>query len=810
MFKYFKMNIFIPLCGKGERFVKAGYTSPKPFIQVLSKSILEHTLDSILTNIDDTIYIIHNQSSLFDNFEYKNKKLIFIKLTKTTRGASETLYEGILEGIRQNILSFEDNKRCVCYDCDTFYTIDTLNLYREHDEGNVIFYSINKDKIPLYSYIDVVNNKVSNIVEKEKISDNANSGIYGFSDINLLYKYSKHVIENTNLYMNGECYISCVIKELINNNISISAIEIPSHSVISLGTPLQVENYKNNLHGFLFDLDGTLVLTDDIYIDIWKSILEKYNIVLDETLYVKYIQGNSDLYVMNTLLPNLDISLSDISKMKDTFFINNLSKIKIIPNAIQWLTLIREYGHKIAIVTNSNREVAEKILKYIKCDMLVDVLIIGNECNRSKPYPDPYLKAMSLLGLKESQCFIFEDSKTGLLSGKSASPKGLIAIQSIYDKEEYKSLGINVIIENYNDLSVNSFINQFTSDINPLEEYIRRSLNNVINNDTILSLDINSSKLKGGYITDAIHITIKTCFNSYECVLKLENKQSSFLSKMATDLNLYKREYYFYEVISKVSPVSIPKFYGVIKDDSGEAVGILLENLYSKGYVINIDLNTNDIQYSLNIISECAKLHSSFVNNFTFNELKTHESSTFKQTEFIYSRWSAFKDKWNPLLSVSDIEVLDTAVSMYRKIQSHLSSGNLTVCHGDVKSPNIFYNNSSPCFIDWQYVGYGKGVQDIVFFMIESFNILDIKDRALLFKEYYYVKCRDYGMLTYSKEEYDKDFVYSIFYFPLFVAIWFGTLPSDELIDKNFPFFFIQKLINFIKIFKKEISYYLL
>ena len=329
MFIYLKMNIFIPLCGKGERFVKAGYTSPKPFIQVLSKSILEHTLDSILTNIDDTIYIIHNQSSLFDNFEYKNKRLIFIKLTKTTRGASETLYEGIKEGIFQNILSLEDNKRCVCYDCDTFYTIDTLNLYREHVEGNVIFYSINKDKIPLYSYIDVVNNKVSNIVEKEKISDNANSGIYGFSDINLLYKYSKHVIENTNLYMNGECYISCVIKELINNNISISAIEIPSHSVISLGTPLQVENYKNNLHGFLFDLDGTLVLTDDIYIDIWKSILEKYNIVLDETLYVKYIQGNSDLYVMNTLLPNLDISLSDISKMKDTFFINNLSKIKI-------------------------------------------------------------------------------------------------------------------------------------------------------------------------------------------------------------------------------------------------------------------------------------------------------------------------------------------------------------------------------------------------------------------------------------------------------------------------------------------------
>ena len=107
-----------------------------------------------------------------------------------------------------------------------------------------------------------------------------------------------------------------------------------------------------------------------------------------------------------------------------------------------------------------------------------------------------------------------------------------------------------------------------------------------------------------------------------------------------------------------------------------------------------------------------------------------------------------------------------------------------------------------------EYITNGKGVQDLVFFMIESFDTNKIIVYKKLFKEYYYVKCRDYGMLTYSKEEYDKDFVYSIFYFPLFVAIWFGTLPSDELIDKNFPFFFIQKLINFIKIFKKEISYY--
>ena len=49
-------------------------------------------------------------------------------------------------------------------------------------------------------------------------------------------------------------------------------------------------------------------------------------------------------------------------------------------------------------------------------------------------------------------------------------------------------------------------------------------------------------------------------------------------------------------------------------------------------------------------------------------------------------------------------------------------------------------------------------------------------------------------------EEYEKDFINSICYYPFFVAIWFGTLNEDELIDKKFPSEFINKLFNFYTI----------
>ena len=56
-------------------------------------------------------------------------------------------------------------------------------------------------------------------------------------------------------------------------------------------------------------------------------------------------------------------------------------------------------GHKMCIVTNCNRTVAEYILNYIDIYNIIDKLIIGNECNQPKPSPEPYIVAMTFLNI---------------------------------------------------------------------------------------------------------------------------------------------------------------------------------------------------------------------------------------------------------------------------------------------------------------------------------------------------------------------------------------------------------------------------
>ncbi|MEF3088123.1 hypothetical protein, partial [Bacillus altitudinis] len=72
----------------------------------------------------------------------------------------------------------------------------TQNIIRKVTT-NTVFYTKKNNEKPIYSYIQITsNNKIINIQEKIKISNNANTGAYAFNDIKELSKYCKHVIDN--------------------------------------------------------------------------------------------------------------------------------------------------------------------------------------------------------------------------------------------------------------------------------------------------------------------------------------------------------------------------------------------------------------------------------------------------------------------------------------------------------------------------------------------------------------------------------------------------------------------------------------
>jgi hypothetical protein len=373
-------------------------------------------------------------------------------------------------------------------------------------------------------------------------------------------------------------------------------------------------------------------------------------------------------------------------------------------------------------------------------------------------------------------------------------PQCIIGIGNVEVHDTLRKYGATYTFADFKNIDVN-MIRSITSVIN-----LRECIQSVFPGKNIT---ISPIKLKGGFISDVLGVNVDDC----RMILKVENSNDTPLSRMATNLDLYEREYLFYHSFSSLVPIGVPKFYGKVYDPDYRCIGILLEDLRKDNYTLNIDLNTAPVDASLSVIDSIAHLHSKFWNKnlvSKFNGLRRNNTQGFNWPQFITDRATTFKEKWSLLLTKDDIRTVDTIVSRFADIQTELSQGHLTLCHGDVKSPNIFYRIENgvykPYFLDWQYIVEGKGVQDLVFFMIESFSVESLHMYFPLLKNYYYMKLKEYGVKNYSYAEYTEDLRRASYYFPFFVAVWFGTTAEDDLIDVNFPFFFIQKLFGFYKL----------
>ena len=763
------MDIIIPLNGEGKRFKDNGYKIPKALIKCRDKEIIFHLIDNLNTKKINNLYIPYNQEYTSYNFEnilinrYPSINFVFLKLEKPTNGAAETV-KMILEKIEKDIA-------ILCLDCDNFYICDILSIWNKE---NSVFYFKDSTEKPIFSYLKVDNNCITDIKEKEKISNFACCGAYGFKSSKELLKYCNFVIEK-NIVTKGEFYLSTIIKEMISADISFIGKEIINKDYFTLGIP---DNLINHEISFLFDLDGTLVNTDKIYTIIWKEILEKYNIMIDDLFFNEFIQGKSDSDFLIYLIPGItETEIIEISKVKDEKFIEYINKNKInilIEGAKEFIE--KNKNKFIGIVTNCNKKSAEFIIKYTGIHEYINLIVSSNDCIASKPDPEPYNNAIKILNLNKEKTIIFEDSMSGYLSAKNSNINRIILLNNKKNKDIdcYK-------IDNFIDLEIK---------LNNYNSLLEKEIKNIFRDQQVKEIIKSDNNLKSGYICDIEKYKVLLNNYSIDIIVKISNFNNE-LSKTARKLDLYNNEIYFYDKLYNIIKINKPKFYGIILKK-----GIIMENIYKYNGKFNIDLN-NNINLLLRIVLDISNMHSEFYfsckDNMPsiMNNLKRLIEINYYE-ELINKRFNLFVRKNRLLIKENMIKILIKIDKNFNKNRVIFSKFPLSFCHGDLKSPNIFYKDDNvPYYLDWQYIHLNKGISDITFLLVESVNFDPILCDIVL--KYYY-KLRNFD---YSYDKYMEEFKISLQLFPFFVMVWFNSEDSDNLLDKTFPIRFMKNLLNY-------------
>lgn len=168
----------------------------------------------------------------------------------------------------------------------------------------------------------------------------------------------------------------------------------------------------------LFDLDGVLIDTEGIYYDFWANIDRLYPTGIED--FAAYIKGSTLAKIMNYFTD--EEVRKDIVKLLEEH--EETMIYTVFDGVIDFLEYLREQGIPCAIVTSSNEDKMNKL--FCQNDGLkdyFDVIITDRQVTRSKPDPQGYLLAAEQLNCRAEDCWVFEDSYSGLEAGRRSGAK---------------------------------------------------------------------------------------------------------------------------------------------------------------------------------------------------------------------------------------------------------------------------------------------------------------------------------------------------------------------------------------------------
>lgn len=175
---------------------------------------------------------------------------------------------------------------------------------------------------------------------------------------------------------------------------------------------------NKKINTVLFDLDGTLINTNELIIQSFLHTLNHY-----------YPEKYTREMVLPFLGPTLTETFTAIDETRAEEMIQyyrdfNISQHDLLvtefPYVNETLVALRDNGIKVGIVTTKVRQVVNKGLDLMKLHGLVDCVITIDDVSQPKPHPEPLLKAMEILQSKPEETIMVGDNYHDIDGGKNA------------------------------------------------------------------------------------------------------------------------------------------------------------------------------------------------------------------------------------------------------------------------------------------------------------------------------------------------------------------------------------------------------
>lgn len=176
------------------------------------------------------------------------------------------------------------------------------------------------------------------------------------------------------------------------------------------------------MDALIFDYDGVIADTEPLHWRSWAELLADFGFSLGWDEYLELGRGVNDVRFLQALSKKVKSNEFPLGILKE----NERRRKRVLelslavsPIPKETVSMLRSLAPRwLGLVSSSNRREVEPVLRANGIDKCFRACVFGDDVHRHKPDPEPYLLAAKLLGT--SVGFVFEDSRAGIESAKSA------------------------------------------------------------------------------------------------------------------------------------------------------------------------------------------------------------------------------------------------------------------------------------------------------------------------------------------------------------------------------------------------------
>ncbi|EME32688.1 Probable pseudouridine-5'-phosphatase [Galdieria sulphuraria] len=192
----------------------------------------------------------------------------------------------------------------------------------------------------------------------------------------------------------------------------------------------------------IWDLDGTLLNTESIYLQVENQTIEKYGGKGDVSTVAHKLLGTPGLDCARVIVDHfcLNTSPEQYLSTRDEVLVDKFTSTQFCEGALELVKLFASYGVRQSIATSSGSFLTQLKLSAHKSivDAYIDHVICREDVTYGKPFPDIFLLAAKKMGMTPKNCVVLEDAPNGVVAAKRAGMRCVGIRNSLLTSEHYR------------------------------------------------------------------------------------------------------------------------------------------------------------------------------------------------------------------------------------------------------------------------------------------------------------------------------------------------------------------------------------